>query len=1092
MTDVILPLVGIQTAVALDWDENEGLIFWSDVDVNSISRANFNGTDQEIVADSSLNSPAGLAVDWINKKLYWTDAGNDHIEVSNYDGSMRALLIWEDLERPRDIVVDPISGYMFWTDWGSFPKIERAWMDGTNRVDIVRDNLTWPNGLAIDYDTNMLFWVDAGRKVIGMTDFHGNKKQNLIEQGLSHPFGLAIHDDRIYWTDWKDNSIYSGDKATGLDREIIRSNLEDLMDIHVYHKRKQDTPSPCEKNNGGCSDLCLIKPGGHSCACKKGVLMGPDKMTCKKGFDNFLIFTKKQDIRAVSLDVPYMADVVLPIYGMENAISVDVDMVEGMVYWSDRARKTISRAPLDGSFMEDVVKEGIDIPDGLVVDIIGRTIYWTDTGRDLITVANLDGTHQRVIVWENITNPRAIVLHYEAGYFYWTDWGKQMIERAWMDGSHREPVIYYNIGWPYGLTIDKQMDKLMWTDARYNKIEMCDYNGKNRRVLIELGYKQSQVYGLTVTGNYMYWTVDGTSSGIYRAEKRYSAEETRVIGKLSGLTDIHAISNQVTGTNKCGSNNGNCSHLCLPTPTGISCSCPTGIKLNPDLRTCPSIPENFLIIANRNKIRRISLDTPEHVDVVLPVPDLINVIAIDFDSLDEKIYYTDVYNDVIRRMDYDGSNVEDIITSNLTTVDGISVDWIARNLYWTDTGRNTLEVSRLDGSHRKTIISTNIDEPRAIAVCPSKGLLFWTDWGLRPKIERSNLDGSSRRTLIASGLGWPNGLTIDYQTVRIYWADAKLNRIDTADFDGRLRTTLNRDVFRPFGITLYGEWLYWTDWKTESLEIGHKSTGKGRKTFNNNLPYLMDIKMVSKSRQHGSNECAFKNGGCSHLCLARETGYVCACPDHKDDKICYTMPYEEVGYLSTKPSEYEVYQSTELPNGIKVNHKPTNGDSDDVEIRCTSSTCSQSAEEPGLIKTYMFIIAGLIAFLSLLVVLIWIIVWRRRQKEYQSQTSLVTSNLRYDPETDELSYLRQNSRRIYRPRFTDTETENYPWLTHDAEAPLQGIQSLRTQTKPGHNMYEKRTYIDAEEKKPLNVALPPLDTPGYCEKVLFKRKETHF
>jgi DNA-binding beta-propeller fold protein YncE len=54
-----------------------------------------------------LESPAGLAVDWVTRKLYWTDAGTNRIEVSNLDGSMRGLVVWEGLEKPRDIVVDP-------------------------------------------------------------------------------------------------------------------------------------------------------------------------------------------------------------------------------------------------------------------------------------------------------------------------------------------------------------------------------------------------------------------------------------------------------------------------------------------------------------------------------------------------------------------------------------------------------------------------------------------------------------------------------------------------------------------------------------------------------------------------------------------------------------------------------------------------------------------------------------------------------------------------------------------------------------------------------------------------------------------------
>lgn len=100
--------------------------------------------------ETSLESPAGLAIDWVTNKLYWTDAGKqlifvyfnilfisfalssmtciaasalqhqldscfwvsgtDRIEVSNANGSMRTVLIWENLDRPRDIVVDPVGG----------------------------------------------------------------------------------------------------------------------------------------------------------------------------------------------------------------------------------------------------------------------------------------------------------------------------------------------------------------------------------------------------------------------------------------------------------------------------------------------------------------------------------------------------------------------------------------------------------------------------------------------------------------------------------------------------------------------------------------------------------------------------------------------------------------------------------------------------------------------------------------------------------------------------------------------------------------------------------------------------------------------
>ena len=53
-------------------------------------------------------------------------------------------------------------------------------------------------------------------------------------------------------------------------------------------------------------------------------------------------------------------------------------------------------------------------------------------------------------------------------------------------------------------------------------------------------------------------------------------------------------------------------------------------------------------------------------------------------------------------------------------------------------------------------------------------------------------------------LGWPNGLTIDYAAYRIYWADAKLDRIETADFEGNNRQVLIHNIPHPFGVALVG------------------------------------------------------------------------------------------------------------------------------------------------------------------------------------------------------------------------------------------------------------------------------------------------
>uniref|UniRef100_A0A8C6TK95 Low density lipoprotein receptor-related protein 4 n=1 Tax=Neogobius melanostomus TaxID=47308 RepID=A0A8C6TK95_9GOBI len=709
MSDDVIPLADVRNAVALDWDDKEGYIYWTDVTTDSINRAKWDGSKQEVVVDTSLESPAGLAIDWVTNKLYWTDAGTDRIEVSNADGSMRTVLIWENLDRPRDIVVDPIGGFMYWTDWGANPKIERAGMDASDRIVIISSNLTWPNGLAIDYSTQRLYWADAGMKTIEFGNLDGSNRQVLIGSQLPHPFGLTVHEDKLYWTDWQSKSIQSADKMTGLKRQTVAENLENLMDIHMFHRHRDTVLNPCAVKNGGCSHLCLLAPApkGSSCSCPTGINLQPDGKTCTPG----TAFIRKNKL---SLSNHYTHSNVI------IAILVYTDFPQGVkIYWSDSTLKKISRANFNGSAQEDIISTGLMTTDGVAVDAVGRKIYWTDTGTNRIEVANLDGSMRKVLVWQNLDSPRAVALYHEKGYMYWTDWGEHAkLERAAMDGSDRVVLINNNLGWPNGLAIDTAGSQLLWADAHTERIECADLNGQNRRTLVT---PVQHPYGLTLLGPHIYWT-DWQSRSIQRADKSTGSNTITVRANLPGLMDIQAVDRSRTlGVNKCGRRNGGCSHLCLARPNGTSCACPTGIVLKGDERSCEDSPETYLLFSNRVSVRRISLDTDDHTDVHVPVPELHNVISLDYDSVEAKLYYTDVTLDVIRRSNLDGSGMETVISQGLKTTDGLAVDWVSRNMYWTDTGRNTIEVARLDGSSRKVLVNNSLDEPRAIAVFPSKG-----------------------------------------------------------------------------------------------------------------------------------------------------------------------------------------------------------------------------------------------------------------------------------------------------------------------------------------------------------------------------------
>ena len=82
------------------------------------------------------------------------------------------------------------------------------------------------------------------------------------------------------------------------------------------------------------------------------------------------------------------------------------------------------------------------------------------------------------------------------------------------------------------------------------------------------------------------------------------------------------------------------------------------------------------------------------------------------------------------------------------------------------------------------------------------------------------MDGSARTTLVSSGLAWVNSLALDYKSKLIYWCDAQLDKIERIDLQGNNRVLildLSAENGHPFGLALYEDVLFWTDWNTRSV-----------------------------------------------------------------------------------------------------------------------------------------------------------------------------------------------------------------------------------------------------------------------------------
>lgn len=48
LSDDVIPLADVRSAVALDWDSRDDHVYWTDVSTDTISRAKWDGTGQEV------------------------------------------------------------------------------------------------------------------------------------------------------------------------------------------------------------------------------------------------------------------------------------------------------------------------------------------------------------------------------------------------------------------------------------------------------------------------------------------------------------------------------------------------------------------------------------------------------------------------------------------------------------------------------------------------------------------------------------------------------------------------------------------------------------------------------------------------------------------------------------------------------------------------------------------------------------------------------------------------------------------------------------------------------------------------------------
>ena len=135
---------------------------------------------------------------------------------------------------------------------------------------------------------------------------------------------------------------------------------------------------------------------------------------------------------------------------------------------------------------------------------------------------------------------------------------------------------------------------------------------------------------------------------------------------------------------ECTAEKGKCSQYCYNTPGSFYCKCnETFYDRELDGKTCKRRDgiKPWLIFSNRYYLRNMSTDGRQY---NLLKMELKNVVALDFDYKEDRIYYADVGNKTINRIFINGTGEQVIIKHEAHGLEGLAVDWIAKKLYWLD------------------------------------------------------------------------------------------------------------------------------------------------------------------------------------------------------------------------------------------------------------------------------------------------------------------------------------------------------------------------------------------------------------------------